>query len=123
MLSTVDLPLLKMQQLLALPGAAAGPTLYLVACSLLAWAVWQFVVARPPVPKNSPKPWNAYDWPLVGSTFRFYSRRRDMVVEGLAASPSGNFSFYIGRKHVVLLSSPGGRKTYYENKAFNLSAG
>ncbi len=121
--STVDFPLLKVQQLLASPAAASGPTLYFAACSLLAWTVWQFVAARPPVPKNAPKLWNAYDWPLVGSAIRFYSRRRDMVMEGLAASPSGNFSFYIGRKHVVILSGPGGRKTYYDNKALNFSAG
>jgi sterol 14-demethylase len=121
--STVDLPLLELQKLLASPAVLAGPALYLAVASLAAFAVFQFVLARPPLPKNAPKAWSACDWPIVGSALAFYSRRRDMVMAGLAASPTGNFSFYIGNKHVVVLSGPGGRKTFYENRTLNFSAG
>jgi hypothetical protein len=91
---------------------------------------------RPPVPERSPKAWRTYDWPVVGSALRFYSRRRDMVVEGLAASASaspspsahGNssfraFSFFVGKKHVVALGGPAGRKVFYESRGLNFSAG
>jgi sterol 14-demethylase len=60
---------------------------------------------------------------MVGSALSFYSRRRDMITEGLAASDKGSFSFYVGRKHVVALGGPAGRKTFYESRGLNLSAG
>ena len=85
--------------------------------------MWQLLFYRPRIPENAPKAWGAYDWPVVGSALKFYSKRRDMVVEGQATSKNGNFSFFIGKKHVVSLSGLAGRKTFFESPALNFPAG
>lgn len=46
-----------------------------------------------------------------------------MLREGTAKSPTGIFSFFVGKKHVVSVSGEVGRKTFYESKDLNLSAG
>ncbi|KAI0024605.1 cytochrome P450 [Xylariomycetidae sp. FL0641] len=78
---------------------------------------------RPILPPGSPKLWQAYEWPVLGSALRFYSKRRDMVLEGSHACSNAIFSFYIGRKHVVSLGGLEGRKTFFENKDFSVSQG
>ena len=121
--SAVDFPLPAVQHLLASPARLSGPMLYLALSSALVFAVWQLLFARPCASKNAPKAWNVHDWPIVGSALSFYSRRRDMVLEGLAASQHGNFSFFVGKKHVVAVSGSEGRKMFYESRALNFSAG
>lgn len=78
---------------------------------------------RPVLPRGSPNLWEAYHWPVIGSVLRFYNRRRDMVVEGTQTTPSGTFSFYVGRNHIINLGGLDGRKTFFETRDFSLSAG
>ncbi|GAB1309802.1 Obtusifoliol 14-alpha demethylase [Madurella fahalii] len=77
----------------------------------------------PLLPNGSPKLWEAYQWPVIGSALRFYSRRRDMVVEGSNVFPGGTFSFYVGKKHIINLGGLSGRKTFFESKEFSVSQG
>lgn len=123
MSSIVDIPSFKVQHLLNSPTRFSGPALYLLLSSAVVFALWHLLFTRPHASKNAPKAWNVYDWPVVGSALSFYSRRRDMVLEGVAASQHGNFSFYVGKKHVIAMSGPDGRKTFYESRALNFSAG
>lgn len=80
-------------------------------------------IDRPILPKGSPALWSAHHWPIIGSALQFYRRRRDMVVAGTHAVPSGTFSFFIGRKHIVNLGGIVGRQTFFENKEFSVSQG
>ncbi|KUI67582.1 Obtusifoliol 14-alpha demethylase [Cytospora mali] len=78
---------------------------------------------RPILPKRSPALWNAHHWPIIGSALLFYSRRRDMVVDGTHAFPNGTFSFFIGRKHIVNLGGLHGRRAFFESNEFSVSQG
>ncbi|KAI0419431.1 cytochrome P450 [Xylaria grammica] len=60
---------------------------------------------------------------VIGSVLRFYGKRRDMILEGIAHSTNGNFSFRVGKKHIVNLGKLDGRQTFFEAKGFSLSQG
>ncbi|KAI0544537.1 cytochrome P450 [Xylaria curta] len=46
-----------------------------------------------------------------------------MIVEGTIMSPDRDFSFFLGKRHIVSLGSLDGRKTFFENKELNVSQG
>jgi hypothetical protein len=46
-----------------------------------------------------------------------------MIMEGTSLSHTGDFGFYIGKKHVISVSSLAGRRTIYENRSLNFPAG
>jgi hypothetical protein len=96
---------------------------YLAAFLAAAYGLWKLFFDRPPLPKNAPRAWTAHDWPVVGSTLAFYGRRRDMVMEAIRGVGRRNFSFYLGKKIVVCLSGEEGRKSFYDNRELNFSAG
>ncbi|KAI1495631.1 cytochrome P450 6A1 [Biscogniauxia marginata] len=91
---------------------------------LLATLVTGFfqVLCRPSLPKNAPKWFKTGDWPILG-TLRFYKTRADWYREAIRNSPTGSFSFYIGKKQIIGLSGPEGRKTFYENRDLNFNDG
>lgn len=72
---------------------------------------------------NWPKLLGTYEWPILGSALRFYSKRRDMLVEGQQMSKTGNFSFNVGQKHIVSVGGVEGRRALYESKKLNFAAG
>ena len=75
--------------------------------------------------EKHPEEWNIYNWPIIGSAIGFYTKRYDMIMEGISASKAiggdGNFSFHIGTKHIMALSGPEGRKTFFEEKGLNFA--
>ncbi|EXU99416.1 cytochrome P450 [Metarhizium robertsii] len=75
------------------------------------------------LPNGSPKHWAAYHLPLLGSALPFFRRRRDMLAEGQGLVTNGNFSFFIGSKHIVNLGSLQGRRTFFESKNLSVSQG
>ncbi|KAI0593285.1 cytochrome P450 6A1 [Biscogniauxia sp. FL1348] len=77
---------------------------------------------RPSLPKNAPNWFKTGDWPILGALC-FYKTRGDWFKEGLKHSPTGNFSFYIGKKQIIGMSGPEGRKTFYENRELNFTEG
>ncbi|ROW08461.1 hypothetical protein VMCG_03185 [Cytospora schulzeri] len=83
---------------------------------------------RPALPHNAPLLWKPDDWPLLGS-LRFFTERTDMVLDATAAhessgSRTGNFSFFLGKKHVVGIGrTPEARITFYENRNLDLLQG
>ncbi|KAI1750669.1 cytochrome P450, partial [Xylaria castorea] len=80
-------------------------------------------LARGTTLPHSPKEWRTYDWPIIGSALQFYSRRRDMLIQGSKWSASGNFSFYVGKKHIISLNCLAGRRMFYESRELNFAAG
>jgi sterol 14-demethylase len=81
--------------------------------------VFYKVFWRPAFPKNAPKWYKKGDWPILGSVEYYYGRRLDFVREALRNSKTGNFSFYIGKKQMIGVSGPAGRKVFFESKDLN----
>ncbi|KAI0107076.1 cytochrome P450 6A1 [Nemania sp. FL0031] len=77
------------------------------------------VFRRPALPKNAPMWYKKGDWPIVGSLEFYYGRRADFMKEALRATKTGNFSFYIGKKQLIGISGPEGRKLFFESKDLN----
>lgn len=80
---------------------------------------------RPILPLNAPPLWKPDDWPVLGA-LRFFTQRTDMVLDAVAAnqssgSQSGNFSFYIGKRHVVGIGrAQEARIAFYESRDMDL---
>lgn len=80
---------------------------------------------RPILPLNAPPLWKPDDWPVLGA-LRFFTQRTDMVLDAVAenqssGSHSGNFSFYIGKKHVVGIGrAQEARIAFYESRDMDL---
>ncbi|GAP85097.1 putative cytochrome p450 6a1 [Rosellinia necatrix] len=80
------------------------------------------VVHQPALSRNAPKWFQLRDWPILGAV-RFYSHRSDFMTAGSRQSPTGNFSFRVGKKHVIGLSGHDGRDVFFNSKALDFSAG
>ncbi|KAI0017763.1 cytochrome P450 6A1 [Xylariomycetidae sp. FL0641] len=80
------------------------------------------VLRRPPFPANAPRLHKVGDWPVLGA-LSFYGRRADWFQDAARQSPTGNFSFYVGKKQIVGLSGVEGRRFFFENRELNFSAG
>lgn len=92
---------------------------------LLLTAITTFVyqcLARPSLPSNAPALRKTDDVPFFGA-WRFFTARAEYMNDALRTVASKNFSFYIGQKHVVSMHGAEAKKTYFENKDFNFSAG
>lgn len=100
-------------------------TLLVVITTGLFMLLWR-LLERPNLPANAPPLWQRDDWPLVGA-LRFFTARADMVLEAVDAHSrhgSGNFSFYLGKKHVVGIGpSAEARKMFFDNKDMSLFQG
>ncbi|KAL7621631.1 hypothetical protein AAE478_008957 [Parahypoxylon ruwenzoriense] len=80
------------------------------------------IFKRPHFPPNAPKWYKGGDWPILGA-LPFYSKRAEFFHDAVRHSETGNFSFYVGKKHVVGLSGREARKTFFDSKDFNFSEG
>jgi cytochrome P450 len=91
---------------------------------LLTGAVTTFfqVFYRPSLHKKAPSWWKSNDWPIVGAV-KFYTARNDYFREAMAHSATGDFSFMVGKKHIVGMSSPEGRKTFFDSRQLNFTEG
>ena len=78
-------------------------------------------LARPSIPAKAPKLVQG-SWPIVGS-LGFFKSRWDFFNQAAKRSATGNFSFYVGRYHVVGVSGDAGRKAFFESRALNLAEG
>ncbi|GFN21569.1 cytochrome P450 [Aspergillus tubingensis] len=86
--------------------------LFVAQCIRLLW--------KRPFPSNAPKFVAGY--PLVGA-LQFVNDREGFCHRSKMASPTGNYSFYLGRDRVVGLSGPQGRRTFFESRDLDLDAG
>ncbi|GLA51272.1 hypothetical protein AnigIFM63604_007624 [Aspergillus niger] len=86
--------------------------LLLVQCLRLLW--------KHPFPANAPKLVSGY--PLLGA-LQFFSDRNGFCRISKAASPSGNYSYYLGRHRMVGLCGPQGRKVFFESQDLDVDEG
>lgn len=78
------------------------------------------LLLKRPFPSNAPKFVAGY--PLVGA-LQFFNNPEAFCHSSKMSSPTGNYSFYLGRDRVVGLSGPQGRKTFFESRELDLDAG
>ncbi|KAK1148576.1 hypothetical protein N8T08_009583 [Aspergillus melleus] len=78
------------------------------------------LLSKRPFPVNAPK--FAPGYPVVGA-LRFFFNRERFCYDSRTASPTGNYSYYLGRHRVVGLSGPQGRKTFFESRDLDLDQG
>ncbi|KAI6381024.1 hypothetical protein MCOR25_001325 [Pyricularia grisea] len=87
------------------------------------FALWlRNMASRPPLPSSAPELLKTYEWPIFGS-WRFFLDRADFFTEAAAASKTGNFSFYIGKLHIIGVSKEESRKAFFDSKGLDLAAG
>lgn len=87
----------------------------------LIWSIGRLSGSRPGLHPKSP-PLTDGVYPVIGA-FRFFTRRWDFFKHAAAASPTGNFSFYVGNKPVVGLTSDATRQVFFDNKHFGFAEG
>ena len=84
-------------------------------------ALYLLFVKRPSLHSKAP-PLTSGVYPIVGA-LGFFNRRWDFFKLGAAASPTGNFSFYVGKKPIVGLTSDASRQAFFDNKNFSFMEG
>ncbi|KAI9042985.1 uncharacterized protein KD926_004776 [Aspergillus affinis] len=92
--------------------------LYLLILACLARLL--MLLSKRSFPANAPKFVPGY--PVVGA-LRFFFDRERFCHESMTASPTGNYSYYLGQNRVVGLSGPQGRKTFFESRDLDLDQG
>ncbi|KAK3202400.1 hypothetical protein GRF29_161g1074532 [Pseudopithomyces chartarum] len=88
---------------------------------LLCFAAYSKLLSRPPFHPKAP-PLTHGVFPVVGA-IRFFTHRWDFFREAARASPTGNFSFFIGRKPVIGLTSEASRQIFFDNRHFGFAEG
>lgn len=73
--------------------------------------------------RGAPKQWTAYHWPMIGSSMHYFARRRDMFLNGRNIFPSGCFSFFVRKKHIIALSGAQARQVFFETRGLSLAQG
>ncbi|KAL5890112.1 hypothetical protein ACKVWC_005329 [Pyricularia oryzae] len=95
----------------------------IVVLLLSLFALWlRSMASRPPLPPSAPELLKTWEWPIFGS-WRFFLDRADFFTEAAAASKTGNFSFYIGKLHIVGVSREESRRILFDSKGLDLAAG
>ncbi|KAK6953973.1 hypothetical protein Daesc_003935 [Daldinia eschscholtzii] len=95
------------------------------------WVIYQAILAlsrESQLPANAPPLWKPDHLPFIGA-IRFFTGRTDMYLEAVSAHSqkgprSGNFSFFLGKRHVVGLGvSAEERSNFFENRKMSLMQG
>ena len=79
------------------------------------------LLLRDLLPAKTPKS-ISNDYPIVGA-FDFFSKRWDFFQQAMVHSPTGNFSFHLGKIPVIGLSGLEGRRVFLESKQLDFTAG
>ncbi|EED18907.1 cytochrome P450, putative [Talaromyces stipitatus ATCC 10500] len=75
----------------------------------------------PPIDKRSPA-FTSDTVPFIGS-WRFFTQKLPFWRNSMALSKTGNFSFWLGKNHVVGVSGEASRKMYLESRSLHLIKG
>jgi sterol 14-demethylase len=70
---------------------------------------------------NSPKRITE-GYPILGA-FRFFTARWDFFRHARAQTPSGNFSFFLGKHPIVGMSGDKGRQLFFESRDLDFAEG
>ena len=105
------------------PAFSSIPPSAAVAAALIAvlGACFVYLNHRAPFPAKSP-PAIKGNYPVVGG-LGFFGKRWEFFRTAMANSASGNFSFHVGKMHVVGVSGLAGRQAFFESKQLGFAEG
>ncbi|KAF1972061.1 cytochrome P450 6A1 [Bimuria novae-zelandiae CBS 107.79] len=103
-------------------GAIPRPYLVLhIIFIFICFTTYNKLFSRPSLhPKAPPLTHGVY--PIVGA-LKFFTHRWDFFREAARASPTGNFSFFVGRKPVIGLTAEASRQVFFDNRHFGFAEG
>jgi hypothetical protein len=102
--------------------AALSPTALVLLLTPITLITYYILFApRIEFPPNAPKQ-TSEQYPVVGA-LAYFSAKWDFYQRSIRESPSGNFSFYLGKNAVVGLAGEIGRDVFYNTREFGISQG
>ncbi|QIX02177.1 hypothetical protein AMS68_007694 [Peltaster fructicola] len=102
-------------------GKLSPTSLALASVVVLASCFFYIFFNRPSLPSNAPK--QARDQVPILGAWRFFTERHTWFEKEIAASSTGNFSYWVANKPVIGLSGLEGRRMFFDSKAMNFSEG
>ncbi|KAH8593173.1 cytochrome P450 [Bisporella sp. PMI_857] len=94
-----------------------APALLILTCLFL------LSIRRPTPPAKAPKLLSFFDnYPIVGAT-RFFTSRLAFFHDGMRASKTGNFSFWIGKNFIIGLSGDESRRVFFQSSQLGMAEG
>jgi sterol 14-demethylase len=88
---------------------------------LVCFIAYTKLFSRPALHSKAP-PLTSGVYPILGA-LKFFTRRWYFFRDAARASPTGNFSFFVGRKLVVGLTSQSSRQVFFDNHHFGFAEG
>ena len=81
----------------------------------------RYLASRPSFPSRAPK-LASQNYPIVGA-LGFFTERYTFCERASAQSPTGNYSFHLGKHRVIGVSGKDGRKAVFENRQLGFAEG
>ena len=109
---------------MASPSWTTVPNSYLViglVFFLVCVATYTRLFSRPALPPGAP-PLTHGVYPVLGAV-KFFTRRWEFFRDASRDSSTGNFSFFVGRKLVIGLTSQSSRQVFFDNRHFGFAEG
>ena len=82
---------------------------------------FHYLSSRPSFPSKAPK-LVSHNYPIVGA-LAFFTERWTFFQRASAHSPTGNFSFHLGKHPVVGVSEEESRKVFFDSKQLGFAEG
>lgn len=106
----------------ALQSFLARSTLQIVILVALPLALLiRFLLVRPSFPPKAPQTLSN-DYPIIGAV-AFFTKRWDFFRHAISQSPTGNFSFHLGKHPLIGVSGDEGRRVFFESKQLSFAEG
>jgi hypothetical protein len=102
------------QAFLASTLLSAGALVLIGAYMVLFFGKYQFPSRAPKLVKDG--------YPVIGA-LRFFTARWDFFHDEGVRSPTGNFSFFLGKHPVVGLTGEKGRRVFFESREMGFAEG
>ena len=80
-----------------------------------------YLFSRASFPPKAPRVAH-HNYPVVGA-LGFFTERWTFCQRAIADSPTGNFSFHVGKNPIIGVSGEEGRKVFFDNRELSLAEG
>jgi hypothetical protein len=80
-----------------------------------------YLSSRTSFPSKAPRV-APHNYPIVGA-LGFFTERWTFYQRAIANSPTGNFSFHLGKHSIIGLSGEEGRKVFFDSRQLSFSEG
>jgi sterol 14-demethylase len=93
---------------------------FLVVADSLIFCIW-YLSSRTSFPPKAPRV-ARNNYPIVGA-LGFFTERWTFCQRAIADSPTGNFSFHVGKHPIIGVSGEEGRKVFFDNRQLGFTEG